>query len=47
MEFHHRRDRIRQARHELAHIPGATVKELASRYNITAAEITGEQENKK
>jgi len=47
MEFHHRRDRIRQARYHLADKPGATVKELASRYKITEAEITGEQDNKK
>jgi hypothetical protein len=44
MEFHHRRARIRQARYHLADHPGTTLKELASLYNITEAEITGEEE---
>jgi len=44
IEFHDRRARIRQARHDLAYIPGTTVKELASRYKITEAEITGEKD---
>ena len=47
IESHDRRARIRQARYDLAYKPGTAAQELASRYNITEAEITGEPKNKK
>jgi hypothetical protein len=40
MEYHDRRNRIQQARHELATVPGATAEVLARAYKITVDEIT-------
>ena len=46
MELHDRRKRIREARHELATVPGFKPETIAFIYNITLAELTGEEEEK-
>ncbi|MBV9491765.1 MAG: DUF2442 domain-containing protein [Verrucomicrobia bacterium] len=41
MEFHDRPNRIREARHTLANVPGMKPEALARSYNITFAELMG------